>query len=141
MILPLAARGSMELALMRAFVTFSDTMCSALANAASDASLLPIISVNATLLGASSHTAGAPGLIASSTPMTAGSGTYPISISSAASRASRRFSDDEGHAVAYRAHPAGASIGRNVRIPSGRPCLRASPARERRACRPRRRRP
>ena len=80
----------------------------ALANAASVASLLPIISVKATLLGASSHSAGAPGLTASSTVMTAGSGSYSISSSSAAFlAASQRLADDEGNAVADRAHLVG----------------------------------
>ena len=81
------------------------TTCLALAKAASVASLLPIINVKATLFGASSHTSGAPGFTASSTPITAGSGSYSISTSSAALRAcSSRFGDDEGDALADRAH-------------------------------------
>ena len=60
---------------MRLLTSLSDTTCLALAKAASVASLLPIISVTATLLGASSQTAGAPGLTASSTATTAGSGS------------------------------------------------------------------
>ena len=71
----MAARGSIEFAVMRVFCSLSETTCAALAKAASAASLLPIIKVKAMLFGASSHTAGAPGLIASSTATTAGSGS------------------------------------------------------------------
>ena len=60
---------------MRVLLSLSVTTCLALANAASVASLLPIISVNETLFGASSHIAGAPGFTASSTVITAGSGS------------------------------------------------------------------
>ena len=71
----MAARGSIELAVIRELVSFRVTTCLALANAASVASLLPIISVNDTLFGASSQIAGAPGFTASSTLISAGSGS------------------------------------------------------------------
>ena len=60
---------------MRVLLSFSETTCLALANAASVASLLPIISANETLFGASSQITGAPGFTASSTSITAGSGS------------------------------------------------------------------
>ena len=62
----------MALALMRLLSSRSETTCLALAKAASVASLLPKASVNETLPGQSSHTAGAPGFTASSTEATAG---------------------------------------------------------------------
>ena len=60
---------------MRVLLSLSVTTCLAPANAASVASLLPIIKVKATLFGASSQITGAPGFTASSTVMTAGSGS------------------------------------------------------------------
>ena len=59
----------------RLFSSRSDTTCAALAKAAAVAFSSPFASVNETLPGHSSHTAGAPGLTASSMRATAGSGS------------------------------------------------------------------
>ena len=70
---PSAARGSIELAVMRLLLTRSVTTCAALAKAASVAALSPRSSEYQMLFAASSQTNGAPGLAAASVTMTAGS--------------------------------------------------------------------
>ena len=69
-------RGSIDTGVSRLFSISSFTTCFALANAASVASLLPNISMKATLpFGLSSHTFGAPSFAASPISATAGSGS------------------------------------------------------------------
>ena len=98
-------------------------MWSALAKAASVAALSPTLSTKQMLFSQSSQTSGAPGLAASAVLVTAGSGSYSTSISSAASCAWwQGLGDDEGDVVADPAH-AILHQGRIARLVHRRPSL------------------
>ena len=70
---PIEARASIDATMTRLFTTVSRVTCAAEANSASVAALSPMPQSNTTLLATSGHTRGAPGPVAGTTSMTAGS--------------------------------------------------------------------